>query len=125
MVARNCCMGLHYKQILKKYLFCPVSMAYRKTSDTRKTMALFIGLSLLQMLPSHSVQKAKCEIYTDFFCTSYLLLRIVDPKSKSAISDLVVPYFNSAKGATLKCGEQIQTSMAVILVNFTTMVKEK
>ena len=55
MVARNCCMALHYKQILKKYLFCPVSIAYGKTSDTRKTMALFIGLSLLQVFPLNFV----------------------------------------------------------------------
>lgn len=88
-------------------------------------MALFIGLSLLQVFPSHFVSKAKCKIYTDFCCASYLSLGIDDPKSKSAISDLVVAYFNSAKGAILKWGEQILTSVAVISANFTTIVQEK
>lgn len=125
MVAGSCCMALHYKRILNKFLFCPVPIAYGKTSGTGKTTALCIGLSPLGVFPSRFVSKATYEKYADLCCASYLPLGIDDPKSKSAISDLVVSLFNGAKGATLKRGEQIPTSMAVISANFTTIAQEK
>ena len=36
----------------------------------------------------------------------FLPLRIDDPKSKGAISDLVISLFNGATGATMKHGEK-------------------
>ena len=52
-------------------------------------------------------------------------LGIDNPKSKSAISDLVISLLNGAKGGTMKRGEQEPKSMAVISANFTTLEKEK
>ena len=125
LLAGTCCMALHYKKILSKFLFCPVPIAYGKTPGTGKTTALCIGLSPLGVYPSHLVSKATYEKYSDLCCSSYLPLGIDDPKSKSAISDLVISHFNGAKGATIKRGEQEPTSMAVISANFTTIEQEK
>ena len=59
-------------------------------------------------------------------CSSdYLPLAVDDPKSRSAISDLVVSLFNGATGATMKHGEKNPTSMAVVTANFTTLEQEK
>lgn len=57
--------------------------------------------------------------------SSYLPLGVDDPKSKGAISDLVISLFNGAKAATMKRGEKVPISMAVISANFTTVMKEK
>ena len=102
LLAGTCCMALHYKKILSKFLFCPVPIAYGKTPGTGKTTALCIGLSPLGVYPSRFVSKATYEKYSDLCCSSYLPLGIDDPKSKSAISDLVISLFNGAKGATIK-----------------------
>ena len=125
MLAGACCMALHYKQIVRKFLFCPVPIAFGKTPGTGKTTALCCGLSPLGVYPSRFVSKATYEKYSDLCCSSYLPLGIDDPKSKSAISDLVISLFNGAKGATLKRGEQEPTAMAVISANFTTIEQEK
>ena len=47
LLAGSCCMALHYKTILNRFLFCPIPIAYGKTSGTGKTTALSIGLSPL------------------------------------------------------------------------------
>ena len=53
----------------------------------------------------------------------YLPLGADDPKSKGIISDLVIALFNGLKGATMKCGERLPTSMAVNSSNFTTVYR--
>ena len=125
LLAGSCCMALHYKTILNKFLFCPIPIAYGKISGTGKTTALSIGLSPLGAYPSRFVSKATYEKYADLCSSSYLPLGIDDPKSRGAISDLVISLFNGDKGATMKHGEKVPTSMAVISANFTTVEQEK
>ena len=50
----------------------------------------------------------------DMCSSSYLPLAVDDPKSKNVISDLVISLFNGAKAATMKHGESVPTSMAVL-----------
>ena len=108
-------MALHYKRILDTFLFCPIPIAYGKTSGTGKTTALAISLSPTGAYPSRFVSKATYEKYADLCSSSYLPLAVDDPKSKGAISDLVI------SRATMKHGEKTPTSMAVISSNFTTL----
>ena len=118
-------MALHYKRILDTFLFCPIPIAYGKTSGTGKTTALAIALSPTGAHLSRFVSKATYEKYADMCSSSYLPLAVDDPKSKSAISDLSISLFNGATGATMKHGGETPTSMAVISANFTTLEQEK
>ena len=118
-------MALHYKRILDSFLFCPIPIVYGTTSGTGKTTALAIALSPTGAYPSRFVSKATYEKYADLCSSSYLPLAVDDPKSKGAISDLVISLFNGATGATMKHGEKTPTSMAVISSNFTTLEQEK
>jgi len=118
-------MALHYKRILENFLFCPIPIAYGKASGTGKTTALAIALSPTGAYPSWFVSKATYKKYADMCSSSYLPLAVDDPKSKGAISDLVISLFNGAAGATMKHGEKTPTSMAVISANFTTQEQEK
>lgn len=125
LMAGSSCMALHYKTIIETFLFCPIPIAYGKTSGTGKTTALIIGLSPTGAYPSRFVSKASCAKYADMCSSSYLPLAVDDPKSKNVISDLVISLFNGAKAATMKHGESVPTSMAVISANFTTLEQEK
>ena len=118
-------MALHYRRILKSFLFCPIPIAYGKVSGTGKTTALAVALSPMGAYPSRFVSKATYEKYADMCSSSFLPLGIDDPKSKGAISDLVISLFNGATGATMKHGEKTPTSMAVISANFTTLEQDK
>ena len=62
-------------------------------------MALAISLSCTGSL---FVSQAKYTKYADLCSSRYLLLAVEDPKSKSAISDLMISLFNGATGATIK-----------------------
>lgn len=125
LLAGSCCMALHYKRIIETFLFCPVPIAYGRASGMGKTTALIIGLSPTGAYPSRFVSKASYEKYADLCSGSYLPLAVDDPKSKSAISDLVVALFNGAKAASMKHGERVPTSMAVVSANFPTLEQEK
>ena len=94
-------------------------------SGTGKTIALAVALSPIGAYPSRFVSKATYEKYADMCSSSFLPLAIDDPKSKGAISDLVISLFNGATGATMKHGEKTPTSMAVISANFTTLEQKK
>lgn len=125
LLSGSCCMALHYKRILENFLFCPIPLAYGSASGTGKTTSLMIGLSPCGAYPSRFVSQASYQKYADLCASSYLPLGVDDPKSKKAISDLVISLFNGAKAATMKHGERIPTSMAVISANFTTVQEEK
>ncbi len=125
LLAGSCCMALHYKKIIETFLCCPIPLAYGSSSGTGKTTALIIGLSITGAYPNRFVSKASYEKYADMCASSYLPLGVDDPKSKGAISDLVISLFNGAKAATMKRGEKVPISMAVISANFTTVEKEK
>lgn len=90
-----------------------------------KTTALAIALSSTGVYPSRFVSKATYEKCADMCSSSYLPLAVNDPKSKSAISDLVISLFNGVTGATMKHGENTPISLAVILANFTTQEQQK
>jgi hypothetical protein len=125
LLSGSCCMALHYKRIIETLLFCPVPLAYGESSGTGKTTSLIIGLSPVCSYPSRFVSQSTYQKYADLCSSSYLPLGIDDPKSKTVISDLVIALFNGAKAATIKHGEKVPTSMAVLSVNFTTLGQEK
>jgi hypothetical protein len=125
LVAGSCCMALHYKTIIDTFLFCPIPIVYGKASGTGKTTGLIIGLSPTGSYPSRFVSKASYAKYAEMCSSSYLPLGVDDPKSKNVISDLVISLFNGAKAATIKHGESVPKSMAVISANFTTVEQEK
>ena len=125
LLSGSCCMALHYETIVDTFLFCPIPIAYGRASGTGKTTALSIGLSPTGSYPSRLVSKATYEKFADLCSSSYLPLGVDDPKSKGVISDLVIALFNGLKGATMKYGERLPTSMAVISSNFTTVEQEK
>lgn len=97
-------MALDYKRIMENFLFCPIPIAYMygKTSGRGKTTALAIALSPTGAYPFWFVSKATYEKYTDMYSSSYLPLAVDDPKSKGAISDLVISLFDGATGAIMK-----------------------
>lgn len=103
----SCCMALHYKKIIETLLFCPVLIAYGESSGTGKTTSLIIGLSPTGSYPSCFVSQATYQKYADLCSSSYLPLGIDDPKSKNAISDLVIALFNGAKAAMMKHEEKL------------------
>lgn len=125
LMAGSCLMAMYYKRIIESLLFCPIPIAYGKCSGTGKTTSLIIGLSPAGAYPSRFVSEASYQKYTHLCSSSCLPLGIDDPKSKSAISDLVVALFNGAKAATIKHGEKLPTSLAIISANFTTAQQEK
>ena len=83
-------MALHYRRILKSFLCCPIPIAYGKVCSTGKTTALAVALSPMGAYPSRFVSKATYEKYVDMCSSSFLPQAIDDPKSKGAISDLVI-----------------------------------
>ena len=84
-----------------------------------------VGLSPTGAYPSRFVSKVTYQKYTHMCASSHLPLGIDDPKSKTAVSDLAISLFNGAKAATVKHGERVPTSLAVISANFTTIQQEK
>ena len=60
LMAGSSCMALHYKTIIETFLFCPIPIAYGKTSGSGKTTALIIGVSPTGAYPSRFVSKASC-----------------------------------------------------------------
>ena len=124
LVLGSCAMALHYPTILKKFLFCPVPLAFGEPG-TGKTTALRCGLAITAVYPSRFYSKASLEKYTELCSNSNLPLGIDDPKSKTTVNDLTIALFNGAKAATIKRGESKPTCMAVISANFTTAEQEK
>jgi hypothetical protein len=124
MVMGACAMAMHYHTILKKFLFCPVPIAFGN-SGTGKTTALRCGLAMCGVYPTRFYSKASLEKYNDLCSDSHLPLGIDDPRSRAAISDLTMALFNGAKGGTLKRGEIIPTCMAIISANFTTKEQQQ
>lgn len=125
LVGGSCCMALHYKTILKKFLFCPIPIAYSKGSGTGKTTSLLMGLSPSGAYPRRFISKATYEKYADMCSTSFLPLAVDDPKSRTIVSDLVMFLFNGVQDGTMKRGEMAATTTAIISSNFTTLEQEK
>lgn len=122
LVMGSFALALHYKTILSRFLFCPVPLAFGP-SGTGKTTDLRCGLSIVGThpgsRPSRFYSKGTLERYTDICSQSCLPFAMDDPKSKNAISDLTIALFNGANGTTMKRGDVIPSSMAVIAANFT------
>ena len=95
-------MALHYRTIITKFLFCPIPLAFGRSSGTRKTTAMCCGLSMLGCHNSRLLSKASYKKYADLCTSSYLPLGVDDPKSKAAISDLTVSLFNGVEEGTVK-----------------------
>lgn len=125
LVMGSCLLAFHYKKMIQTLLFCPIPIVYGANSGTGKTTALMVGLSPTGAYPTRFISEATYQKYTQMCASSYLPLGIDDPKSKTAVSDLVVALFNGAKAATIKHGEKTPTSLAVISANFTTIHQEK
>ena len=89
LLSGSCCMALYYKTIVDTFLFCPIPIAYGRTSGTGKTTALSIGLGPTGSYPSRLLSKATYEKFADLCSSSYLPLGVDDPKSQSIISDLL------------------------------------
>lgn len=87
LVAGSCAMAMHYKTILRTFLFCPVPLAYSEKSGTGKTTSITIGLGPTGAYPSRFVCRATYEKYSQLCSASHLPLGIDDPKSKASISD--------------------------------------
>ena len=124
-LAGSSCLAMHYSTIIKSLLFCPIPIAYGKASGTGKTTALSVTLSPTGAYPARFVSQASYAKYADQCSSSNLPLAIDDPKSRIAISDLVVALFSGMKGPTMTWGEKLPHSMAIISANFTTIEKEK
>lgn len=120
LVVGSFAMALHYKTIVSQFLYCPVPLAFGRSSGTGKTTALQCGLAMLGAHPSRFYSRATYEKYADLCASSYLPLAVDDPKSKTAISDLTVSLFNGAQEGTIVHGAKQPLSMAVISTNFTT-----
>ena len=125
LVVGSFAMALHYRTIVQQFLFCPVPLAFGRSSGTGKTTAMRCGLALLGVHPSRLFSRATYEKYSNLCATSYLPLGVDDPKSKSTISDLTVSLFNGAQEGTVTHGAKQPLSMAVVCANFTTTEQER
>lgn len=117
-------MATHYTTILKKFWYCPVPYIFG-APGTGKSTALRCGLSLLGCEKQRCVSKGTKEKYVSLCSESSLLLAIDDPRSQSAISEVVMTLYNGVHEATLSRGNCQLSSMAIIASNFTTDIREQ
>lgn len=117
-------LATHYTTVLERFLFCPVPIVFGGPG-TGKTTALRCGLSLLGCDKTRLFSKATKEKYSSLCAKSTLPLVIDDPRSQSAIGDLVLSLYNGAYEGTISRGMERPMAMALIGANFTTSEKEQ
>lgn len=125
LVVGSFAMALHYRTIVEQLIFCPVPLAFGRSSGTGKTTAMRCGLALLGVHNSRLFSRATYEKYADLCATSYLPLGVDDPKPKTTVSNLTVSLFNGAQEGTVSHGSKEPLSMAVVCANFTTLEQER
>ena len=118
-------MAMHYSTIVEQLLFCPVPLAFGRSSGTGKTTAMRCGLAMVGAHPARLFSRATYEKYANLCAASHLPLGVDDPKSKTTISELTVSLFNGAQEGTISRGAKVPLSMAVVCANFTTTEQER
>jgi len=118
LVIAACTLALHYQTILRKFLNCPVPIAFGP-SGTGKTTALRCGLATVGSYPNRLFCKGTKEKYLELCCQSSIPLGIDDPSFQKEIESLCIDLFNGAKSGSISRGEQTPCTTAVIAANFT------
>lgn len=117
-------MALHYNTIIQTYMHCPIPVVYGPPA-TGKTTALRCGLSLLGAYPQRFWSFGTKEKYAALCSESTLPLGIDDPRSQTAISDLVMTLYGAAQEGTMSRGNYKANSLAIISSNFFVKAEEK
>lgn len=117
-------MALHYNTIIEAYMHCPIPLVCGPPG-TGKSTALRCGLSLLGAYPQRYWSYGTKEKYTALCSESMLPLGIDDPRSQSAISELVMSLYGAAQEGTMSRGCQRANSLAIISSNFSVKTEEK
>jgi len=124
LVLGACAMALHYNTIIEACMHCSIPLVCG-LPGTGKLTALRCGLSLLGAFPQRYWSYGTKEKYAALCSESMLPLGIDDPRSQSAISDLVMSVYGAAQEGSMSRGCQRANSLAIIASNFGVKSEEK
>jgi hypothetical protein len=98
-----CTMSLHYGTIMRRYLNCPVAIAFGP-SGTWKTPTS--GLAVVSAYTDRFFSRGTKEKYLELCCKSTIPIGIDDPSVQKDIESLCLDLFNGAKSGSLRKGER-------------------
>ena len=110
-------MVLHYTQLLRKRGHCHVTVLFGN-SQTGKTSALLIALSLFGCHHQTFFERGSKEAYLHKCCISSLPVGCDDPQSQATTGQLIVELFNGAKCTLMKSGDMSPLTSTIISANF-------